>query len=934
MNEGVIEKIIRFVTSRSFIVMLLISVTGGYLLYRVFDLQIVHGYEYLENFQLKIEKERAIQGARGNIYDVNGNLLAYNELAYSVTMQDVYESGRDKDKKMNAVIGRAIDLIEKYGDRVDGDFGIGLSGGNYVFLNTGAAQNRFLADVYGKRNYDDLEYRQKTATANDVVAYLCDRFVIRGYDQEKTLKILAVRFAMNSNSYQQYIATTIASNVSRKTVSVILENQDELEGVEVAEGTIRKYNDPVYFSQILGYTGKISQEELESYSVENPEYDMTDTVGKSGVEASMEKYLQGRKGSETLYVNNMGKVIEITGRTEPAAGNDVYLSVDGDLQKVCYDIMEQKLSSILLAKIRDIREYNAENSSDIIIPIYDVYIACFSNNIINREHLNAPDASKTEKEIYVKYEQNLSEALDILEEEMKTNHTPYNQLPREYQAYETRAVQLLYSEGILVSENVDREDPVYISWTTDETISMYDFLTYAISMGWVDVTRLEIEGKYTDSDSVYENLTERLISDLREDNDFSTVVYRYMIRNGDVEGWQVCRVLIDQGAVGVERTELSRFENGQESAYDFMRNRIEDLDITPGQLALDPHSGSIVVTEVATGRVKALVSYPSYDNNRMANGVDSDYYAALRVDLSSPQLNYATMQKTAPGSTFKMVSATAGLMEGAIDVGAGITCHGIFEKTDRAARCWIYPGAHGSLNVTGGIRNSCNCFFYEVGYRLSLVNGVNYKSDVGLETLAKYARMYGMGETSGVEIDESSPEISDIDSVRSAIGQGSHNFTTTQLSKYVTTVANRGTCYDLTLISKVAEASGKTVYTQEPQVYNQIDMDSSYWDAIHAGMRGVVENKAYFSDLGVRVAGKTGTAQESSSRPNHALFVSYAPYENPEITVAVRIANGYTSDYAAQTAREVYRYYYGLADSGEILKDVSGELEAGVINGD
>ncbi len=95
-----------------------------------------------------------------------------------------------------------------------------------------------------------------------------------------------------------------------------------------------------------------------------------------------------------------------------------------------------------------------------------------------------------------------------------------------------------------------------------------------------------------------------------------------------------------------------------------------------------------------------------------------------------------------------------------------------------------------------------------------------------------------------------------------------------------------------------------------------------------------MENKAYFSDLGVRVAGKTGTAQESSSRPNHALFVSYAPYENPEITVAVRIANGYTSDYAAQTAREVYRYYYGLADSGEILKDVSGELEAGVINGD
>ncbi|MCR5304496.1 MAG: penicillin-binding protein, partial [Lachnospiraceae bacterium] len=787
---------------------------------------------------------------------------------------------------------------------------------------------------YGKKSYEELEYRQKTATAPDVVAYLSEMFGVEGYDMEKSLKILAVRFAMNSNSYQQYIATTIASNVSRKTVAVILENQDELAGVEVAEGTIRKYNDSVYFSQILGYTGKISQDELESYSAKNPEYDMTDTVGKAGIEASMEEHLQGRKGSEILYVNNLGKVIETMGRTEPAAGNDVYLSIDKDLQIACYDILEQKLSSILLAKIKDIKEYNAENSSDIVIPIYDVYIACFANNIIDRDHLASPDASNTEKEIYQKYRTMLSEALTSLEEELVTVHTPYDQLQKEYQAYETRAVQLLYSDGILMSSSVDRDDPVYIAWTTDETISMYEFLNYAITMGWVDVTRLDIDEKYTDSEAVYRKLVDKLIEELRTDDGFSTVVYRYMIRNDVIEGWQVCRVLIDQGAVGVERAELSRFEHGQESAYDFMRNRIEQLDITPGQLALDPHSGSIVVTDTSTGKVKALVSYPSYDNNRMANGVDADYYAALRIDLSSPQLNYATMQKTAPGSTFKMVSATAGLKEGVIDPGSGIVCHGIFDKTDRAARCWIYPGAHGSLNVTGGIRNSCNCFFYEVGYRLSLVGGVNYKSDVGLQTLAKYARMYGLGEPSGVEIDESDPEISDIDSVRSAIGQGSHNYTTVQLSKYVTAVANRGTCYDLTLISKVSEASGKTVYNKETSVYNQIDMDPSCWTAIQSGMRGVVENKAYFSDLGVSVAGKTGTAQESSSRPNHALFVSYAPYENPEVSVSVRIANGYTSDYAAQTAREVYRYYYGLAGAGEILKDVSDELEEGVINGD
>ena len=115
---------------------------------------------------------------------------------------------------------------------------------------------------------------------------------------------------------------------------------------------------------------------------------------------------------------------------------------------------------------------------------------------------------------------------------------------------------------------------------------------------------------------------------------------------------------------------------------------------------------------------------------------------------------------------------------------------------------------------------------------------------------------------------------------------------------------------------------------------NQIDMDASYWNSIHAGMRRVVEGKTYYSDLGVNVAGKTGTAQESASRPNHALFVSYAPYEDPEISVVVRVANGYTSDYAAQIGREIYKYYYGLADESEIITGTAGTLEGGSINAD
>jgi penicillin-binding protein 2 len=109
-------------------------------------------------------------------------------------------------------------------------------------------------------------------------------------------------------------------------------------------------------------------------------------------------------------------------------------------------------------------------------------------------------------------------------------------------------------------------------------------------------------------------------------------------------------------------------------------------------------------------------------------------------------------------------------------------------------------------------------------------------------------------------------------------------------------------------------------------------MDQSYWDAIHEGMRGVIEDKSYFQDFGVNVAGKTGTAQESTSKPNHALFVCYAPYEKPEIAIATRIANGYTSDYAAQTAKDVLSYYFGLQSKDEILSN--NEQLTGVIGGD
>ena len=318
--------------------------------------------------------------------------------------------------------------------------------------------------------------------------------------------------------------------------------------------------------------------------------------------------------------------------------------------------------------------------------------------------------------------------------------------------------------------------------------------------------------------------------------------------------------------------------------------------------------------------------------------VDAAYFARLQNDLSSPLLNYATQQRTAPGSPFKPAAATAGLTEGVISLADTILCTGTFDKISPPPRCWN-RGGHGSLNVTGGLRHSCNGYFYEVGYRLGIV-GDTYNNDVALNKLAKAADLYGLTETSGVEIEEYMPEISDTDAVRSAIGHGTNNFTTVGLARYVTTIANSGTCYNLTLVDKIQNLNDDYVAENEAQVRNHIDMDQSYWDAIHTGMRQVVEAKRYYADLDVNVAGKTGTAQFFPIDQlvclctNHALFISYAPYEDPEISVTVRVAYGYTSDYSAQIARDVYAYYYGLKDESEIVTGTAGTLERGAINAD
>ena len=952
MFSEIKETVIKFITSRAVIVSFVLFTLACVMIYRLFSLQIINGEYYLDTFKLRIKKEKTIAAARGNIYDRNGNLLAYNELANAVTIEDVYKSGSGRNSSINKTLNTLIDIIEDNGDTVDQDFGIVLNESNeFEFNVSGNSQLRFLADVYGHSSVNDLKYEEKTKTAAEVVDDMCKTFGIgqyetpgvsssfvarKGYTNDRALKILTVRYHMSSNSYQKYIDTTVASDVSDKTVADVMENQDILDGVSIEESTARKYVDAKYFSHLLGYTGKVSEDELAELVKTNSNYGLNDTVGKSGIEQSMEAVLQGTKGSETVYVDNTGQVIETSNYVDSIAGNDVYLTIDKNLTEACYDIIEQSLAGILVSKIQNVKTYTfteTSSSSNIVIPIYDVYYAIFDNDVVDIPHFSESDAKETEAAVYQSFVEKNQTVLDQLKKEFEETKTPYNALTNEYQWYMSHIAAFLYSDGIINSSLVDREDDMYVAWTTDETISLTEYLKYVIAMNWVDVSKLSIDNQYADSEEIFDQIVKYVINKLSSDYDFQTRLYKYLLLDGNISGTQVCNLLLEQEVVTLSDEEKAIWERGGETAYTFMTNRISNLDITPAQLALDPCTGSMVVTDVNSGEVLAIVSYPGYDNNKMANGVDAEYYAKLRSDNSNPLYNYATQQKTAPGSTFKIVSATAGLSEGVITTDSIIYCGGIFDKLDHPPKCWIYPSGHGGLNVTGGIRNSCNVFFYEVGFRLGLL-GNNYSSETGLEKLATYADMYGLTEKSGIEIAESEPSVSDQDAVRSAIGQGSHSYTTVGLARYVTTIANNGTCYNLSLIDKTTDSNGNLLEDYSPTVRNTIDMPASYWNSIHLGMRQVVQDKSYYANLGVTVAGKTGTAQESANRPNHSLFVCYAPYENPKIAIATRIAYGYTSSYAAQITKEALSYYFELRDEDDIISGTAQTLQDGATNAD
>ncbi|MGI6013577.1 MAG: penicillin-binding transpeptidase domain-containing protein [Oscillospiraceae bacterium] len=327
--------------------------------------------------------------------------------------------------------------------------------------------------------------------------------------------------------------------------------------------------------------------------------------------------------------------------------------------------------------------------------------------------------------------------------------------------------------------------------------------------------------------------------------------------------------------------------------------------------------GAVAIVDVKTGEPLTLASYPNYDITTFL-----DNYNELLEDPNTPLVNRALQGTYAPGSTFKPVTALAALNEGFITGDTTIFDAGIFTKYAYAGyspTCWAYSsgGGHGTINVVDALKYSCNYFFYTVG------------DMIGIENISKYATMFGLGQATGIELMESTGVVATPEykkdtldeewyagnTLQAAIGQSYNLFTPLQLASYTATLANNGTRYSSSILKEVKSFDySSTVYTRSTEILDELEIDDSYFDLVHEGMIAVCNASdgtasSVFADAPVTVAGKTGTAQTGENTDN-AVFVCYAPAEDPEIAMAVVVEKGAGGSTVSPIARDIIDYYF------------------------
>ena len=358
------------------------------------------------------------------------------------------------------------------------------------------------------------------------------------------------------------------------------------------------------------------------------------------------------------------------------------------------------------------------------------------------------------------------------------------------------------------------------------------------------------------------------------------------------------------------------------------------------EILLEGKAGAVVAMEPQTGEVLAMSSMPSFDQNTFVNGMSKKEWETLISNPFHPMENKAVQGEYPPGSTYKIVTALAGLEEGVIDENTTFFCPGHYEFGDRVFRCWK-KGGHGSMSIVKALAESCDVFFYQVGQRL------------GVDRLAWYAKACGLGSITGIQLDHEAPGLIPTaawkkrhtgipwqagETLSIAIGQGANLVTPLQMAVLTSAVANNGKRFKPVILKRIVSPKGDIVLADRPQITGKLPFSMKTLNLVHKGLWEVVNGRkgtarrVYIK--GIEICGKTGTAQLFSRRSDevereedieshlksHAWFVAYAPAVDPQIAIAVIVEHGeYGSKVAGPIARELIKTYIKRGKSGHGL---------------
>ena len=413
----------------------------------------------------------------------------------------------------------------------------------------------------------------------------------------------------------------------------------------------------------------------------------------------------------------------------------------------------------------------------------------------------------------------------------------------------------------------------------------------------------------------------------------------------DVDGTTTAEYISKEAIAGSDVV-LTIDANLQKVTENALEANIQKISTGGFGHSYDANAGACVVMNVNTGEVLAMASYPYYNPSDFVGGISNEAWNNYINNPAKPLVDKAIQNSYSPGSTFKMITAIAGLESGAIKLNEKINDTGVYKKYGISMNCWYYTdyhSGHGWVNVSQAIEKSCNYFFYETGDRM------------GIDKLAEFAKYFGLGTKTGIELQgetagvlaskESKKKLHADDpnwnpgnTLNASIGQGDNEFSPLQMARYISMLANGGHEVDVSIVKTIRNADGSEASREEiNQFVNKklgLEEDSSgdmninqdYLNAVLEGMKSVTSDSggtAYvrFKDFNISVGGKTGSA-EAPNNQVHAWFVGFAPFENPEIAIVVMVENGGHGNYTAEVVREIMAEYFGM-NTQNVEEDMS-----------